>query len=479
VSALVDRMDRAVGLGIERAVSAHHRRRLRRQGWERALSAAPGSRWASGHPPPRQGNSLDLIIDGAEVLPQIARALESAGSYVHVAGWHVAPDFALARDGGRRTVRELLSELSREIDVRVLLWAGAPLPLFRPSRSEARGARDALCRGTAVRCALDSRERPLHCHHEKLVIIDGEVAFVGGLDLTDFAGDRFDSPLHADGGGIGWHDVAARLRGPAVADLAAHFAMRWQEVTGESAPANSTNDAGEVEVQVVRTVPEGIYRSTPRGDFRIAEAYLRALRSAERLIYLENQFLWSPEIVAVLVDKLRSPPCDEFRVVILLPAKPNDGADDTRGQLAALLDADRDHDRLLACTIYSGSGTGPPVYVHAKVAIVDDEWLTVGSANLNEHSLFNDSEVNLVTRDDRIARDTRERLWAEHLELESEDLEGDPRELVDRLWKPICAEQLERRRAGAPMTHRLCLLPSVSRRSARLRGPLTSLIVDG
>src|SRR5206468_4180710 len=94
-----------------------------------------------------------------------------------------------------------------------------------------------------------------------------------------------------------------------------------------------------------------LYDFAPHGDFRIIEAYVRALRSAEHLVYLENQFLWSPEIVRILADKLRRPPADDFRVVVLLPGKPNIGEDDTRGQLSVLSRADRDARRFLATTI--------------------------------------------------------------------------------------------------------------------------------
>src|ERR1039458_7856381 len=105
-----------------------------------------------------------------------------------------------------------------------------------------------------------------------------------------------------------------------------------------------------------------------------------------------------------------------FRAVVLLPAKPNNGADTTRGQLGVLAGADNGAGRFLATTISARSGqlTGP-LYVHAKIGIVDDAWLTVGSANLNEHSFFNDTEMNVVTCDPRLARETRLRLWSEHL----------------------------------------------------------------
>ena len=174
----------------------------------------------------------------------------------------------------------------------------------------------------------------MHCHHEKLIVVDGELAFVGGIDLTSSAATASTTTSHPARGALGWHDAAARIRGPAVADVADHFRLRWHEVTGERLPPPRRPRAGrQVELQVVRTVPEKIYRRLPQGEFTILESYLRAFRAAERLIYLESQFLWSPELVAVLEEKLREPPDDEFRLLVLLPAKPNNGSDDTRGQL--------------------------------------------------------------------------------------------------------------------------------------------------
>ena len=136
---------------------------------------------------------------------------------------------------------------------------------------------------------------------------------------------------------------------------------------------------------------------------------------------------------------------------------------------------------MLACTLYQrgDDGVAEPVYVHAKIGIVDDEWLTIGSANLNEHSLFNDTEVNVVCRDPKLVRETRLRLWAEHLERPIEEVGGDPTEVIDTMWRPLAEEQLERRQAGEPLTHRLLHLPHVSRRSKRRLGPLQALLVDG
>ncbi len=282
---------------------------------------------------------------------------------------------------------------------------------------------------------------------------------------------------------MGWHDVCARIEGPAVADVAAplHDALERGHRRSSSPRATPPPAAGAVEAQIVRTVPERIYDAMPKGDFGILESYVRALRGAERLIYLENQFLWSPEIAAILVDKLARPPSPDFRMLMLLPAKPNTGVDDTRGVLAELIEADDDAGRILACTIFARAGdAADPIYVHAKVGIVDDAWLTIGSANLNEHSLFNDTEMNVVTHDPELARETRLRLWSEHLELPIDDLRGrDPTEVIDDLWDPISKAQLARREEGLPLTHRLVCLPHVSKRSGRALGPLTGLLVDG
>jgi phosphatidylserine/phosphatidylglycerophosphate/cardiolipin synthase-like enzyme len=473
-------VDRALGEGMERQVAAHHRRRLHDLDWDRALSPGPGL-WAEGDPPPRPGNSLDLLIDGEAALPRMAEVLLSARIGVSIAGWAITPDLALTRSGPRVVLRDVLAELAERMPVRVLLWAGAPLPVFRPWRRQVKAVRRRLAAGTKIEVALDSRERPMHTHHEKLVLVDGEVAFVGGIDLTDDPVDRFDDSGHVYRRGNGWHDVASELRGPAVGDVAAHFALRWQAVTGEALDVTWPGDAGDVEAQIVSTVPEHRYVDAQAGRFRILEAYLRAIRAAERFIYLENQFLWSPEIVAALRDKLLHPPSPDFRLVLLLPSKANSGQDDTQGQLGVLAAADVHGERFLACTIHARSAavTSAPVYVHAKVGIVDDQWLTLGSANLNDHSLFNDTEVNVVTCDAALARETRIRLWSEHLEMAQGELQGDPAGLVDAYWKPIAAEQQARRETGEPMTHRLARLPHVSKRLRRLLGPLDGMVYDG
>ena len=470
----------ALGSAIDRAVRSHHVRRLRKVGWDHAF-AARGRSWANAPFPPRSGNRVEVLIDGAEYLPRVAEELAKAESHAHLTGWYFSPQLNLTHEEEPVTVRNLLGELAERIDVRVLIWSGAPVPVFSPTRGNVRAMVEHFRRGTSIDCEFDSCVRLMHCHHEKTIVIDDRVAFVGGIDLTFHGGDPWDSQLHSARGGVGWHDVATRLEGPIVADVAEHFRLRWQGATNEELPpAIVPEDAGDVEAQIVRTIPENVYeRSLPNGDFSVLESYVGAIRAAERFVYIENQFLWSPEIVELLTEKLRNPPRDDFRIVLLIPVDANDGADVSRGQVAALIHADDGNARFLACSIYARSGKlRDPIYVHAKVAIVDDRWLTVGSANLNEHSLFNDSEVNVVVHDEGLARETRLRLWSEHLELPTEQISGDPAEVVDRFWEPISEEQLDRLRDGLHLTHRLVKLPGVSVRHRRFLGSLQGRIYD-
>jgi phosphatidylserine/phosphatidylglycerophosphate/cardiolipin synthase-like enzyme len=458
-------VDNLLGEQLERLVAGHHRRRLRRHGWLRALEPPGDGLWCAGEPAPRSGNAVEVLIDGAEALPRLEADIRAASESVLLAGWAFEPSFRLSHDGP--TLRELLAETAERVPVRVLAWAGAPLPLFKPSRSMVRASRDELVQGTRIRMVLDAKERPMHCHHEKIAVVDGRIAYVGGIDLTSLSGNRLDTNDHPARGSIGWHDAAARLEGPLVADVHDHVAFRWREVTGEPLdPASAKLAPGGVTAQLVRTVPNDVYRGLPDGDFRILEAYIRALRSAERLVYLENQFLWAPEVTHILAEKLRRPPSDAFRVVVVLPAHPNNGGDDTRGQLGVLIASDADR-RLLACTRYQ-PGQAHQVYVHAKIGIVDDRWLAIGSANLNAHSFYNDTEACVITCDEELVRSTRLRLWREH--LGTDDVAGSPHDVVDHAWAPT---------AESDASHHLALLPHVSRRSRGVLGPLNGLLVDG
>lgn len=471
------RLDDAMGRLIESVIRGHHERRLRRIGWSAALEPTQESMVDVASFPVRGGNSVEILVDGQDAFAAMLALIDSARHSVHIAGWHATPDFQLTRGSDPVTLGGALRRAADHAQVRVLLWGGAQLPVIHPTRADARRSRDAFARVPGVTAALDHHEYLQHCHHEKMLIVDDQVAFVGGLDLTDLTDDRWDTSGHVPHATLGWHDAAARLAGPVVRDVAAHFNARWTEVTGEHLPAPELPDeTGPYEVQFLRTVPENIYDFLPGGEFSILAEYRRALAQAQHLIYLENQFLWAPEIVDILEDKLLHPPGPDFRMILLLPIRPSSGRDTTLGQLSRLVQADGDH-RLLPATLQPMTTDSPGTYVHAKVGIVDDSWLTVGSANLNAHSLFNDTEANVVITDPDLVRRTRGRLWAEH--LGTDDVEKDTARLFDDQWVRIAAEQRARRRDGLPPTHRLCQLDGVSARRDLVLGELVGLLVDG
>src|SRR5205085_1646457 len=127
-------LDAAVGDAIEAAVRGKHRLRLRRLGFPGAIEPRDDQLWAAGDPPPREGCSLEVLIDGANAFRAIAQAIEDAREFVHLTDWHLAPSFELLRGERPQILGELLARKAEAVDVRVLVWAGSPVPLFHPTR---------------------------------------------------------------------------------------------------------------------------------------------------------------------------------------------------------------------------------------------------------------------------------------------------------------------------------------------------------
>jgi phosphatidylserine/phosphatidylglycerophosphate/cardiolipin synthase-like enzyme len=149
---LAVRIGHAVGERLDRAVLHRHRNELRHAGWEHALDATSASFVRDGADP-RPGNAVEVLIDGVEALPRIAEELSRAQSHVHMTGWFISPDLQLTREDEPVIVRNLLAELAERIDVPVLLWQGAPVPAFRPSRGDVRNVRENLVRHTRIKSA--------------------------------------------------------------------------------------------------------------------------------------------------------------------------------------------------------------------------------------------------------------------------------------------------------------------------------------
>ena len=425
---------------------------------------------------------MDSSIDGAEALRAIAEAIRGARRSVRIAGWHTAPTSRSSARSRRRCCASCWPRsAARGVAVRVLLWAGAPFRAFKPARADVRAEARELVHGTGVRVALDDRERLLHCHHEKLVVVDDEVAFVGGIDLTDLGGDRWDTPAASRPG-------AARLARRRLAAARPDRRRRRRAprpaldrgdrraAAGGAGPAR----AGDITVQLLRTIPEHVYDRMRDGAFGILEGYMRALHAARELIYLESQFFWLPEIVHLLSDKLRDPPSDRFRVVVLLPSKPNNGEEDTRGMLAHLADADPGRGRFLATTIDAMTGsTVDQLYVHAKIGIVDDRWLTIGSANLNATRSSTTPRSTSSSRPGARARHAAAPLERAPRASREDEVAGDPADVVDRLWiRSRGASARAGARGSAASTGCASSRPS-SRKLERLLGPMDAIVVDG
>ena len=413
-------------------------------------------RWYPGGTPPRQHNRVTPLIHGDTYFAALKEELDQARHYVYIIGWCLTPHIPLGRDSQEALIDtqlvELLSKTAGRVPVRVLLWSGAPF-LIEPTTKKVRAAQEALERnvkGDFV-CRLDSSAHWTHCHHQKAVVVDGQVAFVGGMDLTTFSGDRWDTAEHPLRAGQNWHDVQVRIEGEAVADVEHNFRQRWRAVTGEDdLPHREPEyDQGwKMPVQIVRTVPSGTYPFAPDGEFAIFHTYMQLIGRARKLIYIENQYIWSPYVMRALISAMNARHSEPFRIVIVLPAFAGDGRWDNDKHVQMLRDADKGRGIV---SIYSPFTSGPnmgetpftyrAVYVHAKVAVIDDEWLTVGSANLNNRGLITDGEMNAVIHDANLARQMRVKLWAEHLAMPEEQVEkSDPVDLIDHAWPGRAAE---------------------------------------
>ena len=339
--------------------------------------------------------------------------------------------------------------------MRILLWAGARV-LIKPTTHEMRQVQATIEREGVgdIRCELDHSAHLSHCHHQKAIVVDGQVAFVGGMDLTTLSGDRWDTPSHPLRAGQNWHDVQLRIEGELVADVEHNFRQRWEAVTGDNSLPHLEprfDPAWAVPAQVVRTIPAGNYDFAPHGEFGILHWYLQALRRAKRLIYIENQYIWSPHIMDALLAAMDAPHEGPFRIVLVLPAFAGDGRWDNDKHVQALRNADRGRGIVSIYSIYaSGPNMGEhpfsyrAIYVHAKVAVIDDEWLAAGSANLNNRGLITDGEIDVVVREPGLARRARVALWAEHLGMHPHDVEAaDPAALVDHQWAEVARRNAE------------------------------------
>ncbi len=420
------------------------------------------------------GNLVVPLVHGATYFDQLVTEVESLrrGDHLFFTDWRGDPDERLRQAGP--TVAELFSSAAeRGVIVKGLMWR-SHLDKLQYSKEENQHLGEAI-RRAGGEVLLDQRVRVGGSHHQKLVVIrrpgapDRDVAFAGGIDLCHSRRD--DESHNGDPQAVAmaeqygdtppWHDVQLRLQGPVVDLLDTTFRERWTDPTpldvnspialvqdrlrGADLTADPLPDkpppppvCGPHSVQVLRTYPDAgrEYAFAPHGERSVARGYTKAVGRARRLIYLEDQYLWSTEVAELFAGALRANP--ELHLVAVVPRHADvDGRfslpPNTVGRQKALERCRAAApDRVHVFDVENHHGT--PVYVHAKVCVIDDVWATVGSDNLNRRSWTHDSELSCAviddTRDGRAptdpaghgdgarvyARDLRLRLLREHLD---------------------------------------------------------------
>jgi len=431
-----------------------------------------------------EGNRVDVLVHGAEYfarLYEVFRTLDP-DDWVHLTDWEGDPDELLTGPG--TAVGDVLAGLARRgVHVRGLLWRSHPRQAHFSEQENTKLVREINDAGGEI--LLDERVRRGGSHHQKLVVVrrasgpDDDIAFVGGIDLCH--GRRDDARHEGDPQAVDlnprygdrppWHDIQLQLRGPAVGDVAYTFRERWEDPT----PFDHRNPlrivlrrltrqprrpdplppaqpdpapAGPHAVQILRTygAKRPRYPFAPEGERSIGRAYRKALHRARRLVYVEDQYLWSQHWAHAMADALRRE--SELRLIAVVPRFAERGGFSAhaenigRHRVIETLRA-AGGDRVALYDLENVHGT--PIYIHAKVCVIDDVWLEVGSDNINRRSWTHDSELSCAVLDatcderepvdpagmgDRarvLARDTRLRLWREHLGREH----GDDADLVD------------------------------------------------
>ncbi|MGY1840912.1 MULTISPECIES: phospholipase D family protein [unclassified Modestobacter] len=462
------------------------------------LTAAERGNDATRLLPWTEGNVVRPLVDGRSYLAALAEALAGAGrgDLVYLVGWRGDTDELLTDDGP--TVGKALSDaVRRGALVKGLIWRSHLEAMAFSAEQNRDLSRDVNETGGEV--LLDQRVRPLGSHHQKFVVVRHrdrpaeDVAFAGGIDV---AHSRRDGGAHegdpqrrpfaeAYGDTPAWHDVQVELRGPVVREVEAVFRERWQDpaelsrmpwhvlpdlLRGQDRAPSSLPEArpaapgeGSCAVQLLRTYPNRWpgYPFAPDGERSTARGYAKALSRAERLVYVEDQYLWSTDVARVFAEALRARP--RLHLVVVVPRHPD------KDSPLSILPATLGHTRALDMVRAAGGDRvqvldvenprGMPVYVHAKVCVVDDVWATVGSDNFNRRSWTHDSELTAAVLDAdrdpreptdpgghgdgarRFARELRLRLMREHLDR----ADGDDGDLLD----PDEAVAVVRRSAAA------------------------------
>ena len=395
-----------------------------------------------------------VLVDAADYFARVREAMLAARHRIDIVGWDIdsrvrlVSDKVAAEDGAPAALGELLTWLCRRqpsLRVRLLLWDYSIL--YALEREPLPSVRLGWQTPPQVEVCLDDHLPLGACHHQKIVVVDDALAFSGGLDLTirrwDTREHRAAHPQRTDPTGehyAPFHDVQMMVDGDAAAALATLTRERWTDARcqepepvqprGDCWPETVEAQFRDVDVGIALTVPELQERAASR---QVEALFCAAIAAAEKDIYIENQYLTSEVIADALVERLQENA--ELGVVAVLPDQP-DGWLEARTMGAGRLRFQRkleqagvaDRVRILHPVVRGEDGGSVPVMVHAKLSVVDDRLLRVGSANLNNRSMGFDTECDLAidAGDDEalraLVRAQRDDLLAEHL--------GRPREEV-------------------------------------------------
>jgi phospholipase D1/2 len=385
-----------------------------------------------------------LLIDGAAYFAALRDALINARQSVLIMGWDVNSDISLDPTDGAAPLKTFLNRLLKErrgLQIRLLIWDWAFI--YGLDRQFMPHLRFGIGASRRLKFVFNSDHPPGACQHEKLVVIDGALAFCGGIDLTV---GRWDTPAHRPEephrqlpNGTPkppFHDCMLMVEGETARALDELARERWHRASGERVAAPEVRghspwpDAVEPWFENVRI---GIARTRPQYDgepaVREVEAlYLGAIRAAERQIYIENQYLTVKAIAEAIAARLEE---DEGPEALILGPTVCEGPVETavmdRGRarfLDRLRAADCCGQRVRAFYPVNADSDPPtPINLHAKLMVVDDRLLVIGSANLANRSMGLDSECVLALEaDDDATRDAvrriRDTLLAEHLREE-------------------------------------------------------------
>jgi phospholipase D1/2 len=384
-----------------------------------------------------------VLIDAGAFFGAVREALLQAQRNVFIIGWDLDSRTRLvgedceAHDGWPVTLREFLTRLVEErpeLTIHLLAWDYAVL--YALEREPFPSLKLGWNTPARVRFRLDNAVPVGSSQHQKIIVVDDAVAFSGGLDLTirrwDTCQHQIGHPHRLDPAGQPYrpfHDVQMIVDGDAALALAELARERWARVTGEQIPLapvgvpwpqSRTPDFRDSEIAVARTLPQ--YEE--QKEIREAEVLFHdMITCAEQSIYIENQFVTCATFAKALAQRLRER--SVLEAVIVVPRTYESWFEshtmrNGRIRFANILrDAGvGDRVRLLYPEVRDGEHVTDTM-VHSKVMIVDDRWLRVGSANLNNRSMGTDSECDLAleahSEDQRRAIEgVRARLLADH-----------------------------------------------------------------